>query len=137
MFRSDIPFGCVLAAVVVLAGTTVDAHAQTALKPQDQAGRLLANMQDCGIERATTELVMKKVTDWYSHTKNGKNELSCTRDPKCGLAPEVTTAYLCARIPCDKSSPPPAVKPDCATFLPRFKAMKLLRDDWRPSDGLR
>lgn len=127
----------VLGSLVAFAAISAEVHAQATLKPQDQAGRLFADMQDCSVDKPTTDLVSRKLTDWIRHVEHGGNTLTCTPDPKCsGLSPEVATAFLCARIPCDKG-PPPAAKPDCRTFIPRLKSMKLLRDDWRPADGLR
>jgi len=130
-----------IAAVVVLveflmsAGMSV-AQAQANLSPVEQAGRLIADMQDCAIDKSTANLVTRKLSDWVRHTQRNDNALTCTRDPACtGLTPEITTAYICARVPC--TSTPPAKRPDCNTFVPRLKAMRLLRDDWQPRDGLK
>jgi len=125
----------VFVTIAALSATIGDVQAQPALTPQEQAGRFLADMHTCDVDRATNDLITKKVSDWYFHTKNGKNELSCTRDTKCGMSADLAMPYLCARVQCAGASPPSPT--NCVTFMTRFKSMKLLRDDWRPADGLR
>lgn len=128
--------GAVWAVLFVLAGTS-GALAQGNPSPNDRAGRLIADMRDCKLDKQTSDVVTRKLTDWVRHTQRNDNALTCTRDPKCnGLTVEMTMGYLCARVPCDKG-PPPAAPPDCSTFIPRLKAMRLLRDDWQPRDGLK
>lgn len=122
-------------ATIAIGALPADVQAQPFSAAQEQAGRLLADMYACGVDKTTNDLTTRKVSDWYFHTQNGKNELSCTRDSKCGMAADLAMPFLCARVLC--SGMPPPAPPNCATFMPRFKAMKLLRDDWRPADGLK
>ena len=126
-----------VALVAFLAASSISpVMAQGTLRPNDRAGRLIADMRDCAVDKPTSDTVTRKLNDWVRHTERNDNTLACTRDPKCtGLTVEMTTAFLCARIPCDKG-PPPAAKPDCAAFTRSFKAMRLMRDDWQPKDGL-
>jgi hypothetical protein len=126
----------VLAALVIASGISA-AKAQGNLTPTERAGRLMADMQHCAIDKTTADAVTRKLNDWVRHTERNDNALACTRDPKCtGWTVEISMAYLCARVLCDKG-PPPAAKPDCAEFVPRIKAMRIMRDDWQPKDGLR
>jgi hypothetical protein len=128
-----------LFAALALTGGISPAQAQGSLTPIERAGRFWADMHTCNVEPATQSLIVRKLYDWARHTERNDNALTCTRDLRGDCYDKMTDMamiHLCARVRCDKG-PPPAAMPDCNVFLPRFKAMRLLSDEWQPRDGLR
>lgn len=97
------------------------------------AGELLAYAETCGIGKGAKEQYVERVGRWLE----SRPERSSAASP--GLV-QVYVESLCRRFGCAAEGgriverSPPA---DCATFVPRFLALRISKPGWKPEDGLK